>query len=303
MPRNTDDTIRAIAARQHGVVTRRQLIGEGISSGAVERRVSAGRLRPVHRGVYRVGPLPAPRSREMAAVLACGPAATVGHRSAAGLWQILSAPTAPPTTGPVDIILRVGCRRRPGIRIHRIRTVRTDELTKLDGIPVTTPTRTLYDLAASAGRRELERAFAEALARRLTSPGRLRALLDRHGRRPGAKSFRELLEAGQPVLTRSEAEERFLGLCRKGQIPTPEGNIDVMGHNVDFFWRAEGLVAEVDGLAFHSSPASFEADRRRDGRLVAAGLRVVRVTWRQLVNEPEAVLVRLAQALTRPPPS
>lgn len=303
MPQNTDDMIQAIAARQHGVVTRRQLIEEGISPGAVERRVTAGRLRPVHRGVYQVGPLRAPRYREMAAVLACGRAARVSHRSASALWRILPVPTATGAPRPVDIILTAGCRKHPGIRIRRIRTLREDETTTLDGIPLTTPTRTLYDLAGSVGRRELERAFAEALALRLTNRDRLRELLDRHAERRGARSLQELLEAGRPVLTRSEAEERFLGLCRKAPIPAPQGNVEVMGHNVDFFWRAERLIAEIDGYAFHSSPASFEADRRRDAELMAAGYRVVRVTWRQIVSEPEAVLVHLAKALVRTPRS
>ncbi|MGH7502427.1 MAG: endonuclease domain-containing protein [Longimicrobiales bacterium] len=110
-----------------------------------------------------------------------------------------------------------------------------------------------------------------------------------------------LIERGaSPPLTRSAAEEHFLGLIRKAQLREPEVNMQVEGYEVDFVWRSERLVVEIDGRAFHSSDRSFESDRRRDGVLVAAGLRVMRVTWRQIVNEPEALLVRLTQALARP---
>lgn len=103
----------------------------------------------------------------------------------------------------------------------------------------------------------------------------------------------------QPALTRSEAEERFLALVRKARLPDPAANVTVGGYEVDFFWDFGGLVVEVDGFAFHSSARMFESDRRRDADLAAAGVRVMRVTWRQIVSEPEALLVRLAQALAR----
>jgi very-short-patch-repair endonuclease len=105
------------------------------------------------------------------------------------------------------------------------------------------------------------------------------------------------------VLTRSKAEERFRDLILKAQLPAPLVNVKVRGLEVDFLWRAERLVAEVDGFAYHSSPRSFEDDRHKDACLAAAGMQVIRVTWRQIVREPEAVVVRLAQILAqrRPP--
>jgi len=103
-------------------------------------------------------------------------------------------------------------------------------------------------------------------------------------------------------MTRSGAEERFLDLVRRGRLPQPETNVVVRGHEVDFLWRAERLVVEVDGFAFHASRRSFESDRRRDAELAAAGWRVVRVTWRQVVDEPHATLVCVAQALARATP-
>ena len=101
----------------------------------------------------------------------------------------------------------------------------------------------------------------------------------------------------EPALTRSEAEERLLALVRAAGLPPTETNSRVGHHEVDFLWRAARLVVEVDGYAFHASRASFERDRLRDAELQAVGLRVMRVTWRQIVDEPLALVSRLAQAL------
>jgi very-short-patch-repair endonuclease len=237
----------------------------------------------------------------MAAVLACGDNAAVSHWSAAELWQML--PGRGPDT-PVNVTVvhgRIG--RRPGVCAHHVRTLRPDETTKHDGIPITTPARTLYDLAsAGATDRELERALASAFDQRLTTRSRILSLLSAHPARGGGGSrIRVLLEPGLwPAMTRSEAEERFLGLVRKAQLRKPGVNVRVEGRERDFCWRTERLVVEVDGRAFHSSGRSFEQDRRRDAELVAAGFRVMRVTWRQMAEEPEALMVRLALALARP---
>ena len=286
----------ALAARQHGIVTRPQLLAAGMTADGIDRQVKVGHLRLVHRGVYLVGPIEARYSREMAACLACGPSAVVSHRSAACLWQLM---TRAGRSTSVDISSRSGKRSRPGIRIRRIGTLTDDEVMDLDGIPITSPSRTLYDLSSCIGPRELERAIAEAFARRLVRPAELEAQCNRFRGRPGSRTLRFVLDGGRPDLTRSEAEERFLALIRKAQLDPPAVNATTSGYEVDFLWRAEGLAVEIDGFAFHSSPIAFESDRRRDAVLAAAGLRVVRVTWRHLLDEPEAVLARLAKALAR----
>jgi very-short-patch-repair endonuclease len=97
-----------------------------------------------------------------------------------------------------------------------------------------------------------------------------------------------------PTLTRSEAEERLLALVRAARLPPPELNVRVRGHEVDLLWREARLVVEVDGYAYHSGRAAFERDRLRDAELQAKGFTVMRVTWKQIVSEPEALLVRLA---------
>lgn len=298
MPFAHDDLIERLAARQRALVTRAQLLAQGVPAHAIGARVQAKRLRVLHRGVYGVGPVAAPYARELAAVLACGTHAVLSHRSAGWLWQLLPDPG---DAMPVDISLPDGDRRRQrGIRVHRV-CLQAEDLTTRDDIPLTTPARTIVDLAVMLSSRELEQVLAHAERENLIERRDLLAMVGKHSGRPGAPLLRALLESeGSPALTRSEAEERLLALIRKAQLPAPETNVRVGAYEVDFFWRRERLVVEVDGFAFHATTRKFENDRRRDGSLVASGLRVMRVTWRQLTSEPEAMLVRLAQTLIRP---
>jgi len=291
----TEERIAAIAARQHGLVTRAQLLAAGLARDAVQYRVKCRRLRPVQQAVYRLGPLVAPLEPEMAAVLACGPRSAISHWSAGTLWRV-----RPREGGAlVDVTLPFADRRkRPHVRVHRTRQLEPDEVTTFEGIAVTTPARTLVDLSGCLRPRELEQTLARAERLELVSAEELAALIARRPRRRGIPELRSLLAPnGRPALTRSEAEERLLALVRKAQLPPPETNTRFSGFEVDFLWRAERLVVEVDGFAFHSSANRFEQDRLRDARLAAKGLRVMRVTWRQLEREPVAVAARLAQTL------
>ncbi len=284
-----------MAERQLGLVTRTQLMALGISRGAVARRIESGRLHRVHRGVYRVGhPSPLPFSRELAAVLATGEGATLSHGSAAYAWAL-----APEPRGAVEVTIPPDRRRaRAGIRAHRSMLPSSD-VTTCRGIPITTPTRTLVDLAAASSPEQLERAVADALRRRLVTRRGLKEALV--GSRPGAPALRALLERAEgPALTRSEAEARMLALVRAAHLPAPEHNVRIGRYELDLLWRSERLVVEVDGYAYHRGRAAFECDRTRDAELSATGLRVMRVTWRQLVDEPQALVARLARALARP---
>jgi very-short-patch-repair endonuclease len=258
-------------------------------------RLKTHRLRTLHRGVYLVGPLLPPYARYLAAAMACGTEAVVSHRSAAALWGVLPAE---PGGTLVDITVRRTNHRRPGVRLHR-RALGSADVTTVEGIPVTTPVRTLFDIAGGIGRRDVERAVARALTDRLASGDALRALVTQHPRSRGVARLRQLLGSGGPAFTRSEAEERFLDLIRRAQLPRPAVNATLAGFEVDFLWADARLVVEVDGFAFHSSRQSFESDRRRDALLIAQGFRVIRITWRQLKTERDAVIVRVAQALTR----
>jgi very-short-patch-repair endonuclease len=263
---------------------------------AVDRMVRTGRLLVLRRGLYQIGPLPAVRAPEAAAVLGCGPGSRVSHASAAVMHDVLHPSRARPT---VEVTVPRNRRRHmEGVRIHRVRDVRPDEVTTIEGIPVTTPARTLLDIAEVLTPRDVEQALAEALRRRLVTREELRAMLERHPRHLGVPLLRKLLddEIG-PSFTRSEAEEKLLDITRKAGLPQPELNVTVHGHEVDFLWRSARLVAEVDGYAFHASARSFAADRRRDAELTAAGYRVLRFTWADVTGGRLATVVRLAQAL------
>lgn len=290
-----DTVLHSIAARQHGVVTRRQLLEAGLSGDRISRRVRAGRLRPLHRGVYRVGPVASVRAREMAACLACGPTAMLSHGSAAEAWGMRSPG---PDTAPVEVTVRRGHPERPGIVAHRRTTLHDDERTRLDGIPITTPSRTLLDLAVAHPPRTLERALDEAMARWQTTTRAVHRLLQRHEGRPGTTRLRAVMARDHGSFTRSEAEERFLDLVRTARLEEPETNARVGRYEVDFVWRTERLAVEIDGYSFHASRRAFERDRLRGQELTALGYRMIRVTWRQMVDEPLRLVAQLAQALS-----
>jgi very-short-patch-repair endonuclease len=291
-----DAALALFAGRQQGHVTRAQALAAGMGPGAFQGRVDRGYLHRVHRGVYRVGhTAPLEFDREMAAVLACGTRTVASHPSAAYLWALGPRPEGDVhVTGPDR-------RNRRGVRLHRS-PVDPSDVVRRHGVPVTKPARTLVDFAASAAPLLLERAVEDALRRRLVTRRELELELAR--RRPGSGPLGRLLAREEgPALTRSEAERRLVALVRSAGLPAPEHNVPVEGIEVDLLWREQGLVVEVDGFAFHSGRAAFERDRVRDSRLVASGLRVMRVTWRQIVHEPMAVVAGLAQALAFSRPS
>jgi very-short-patch-repair endonuclease len=276
-----DRAVVALAARQHGVVTTRQLAIAGLTRNAVARRVAHGWLTPVFRGVYRVGPVPGARAREMAAILACGGTTLLSHQSAAAVWGFREH------DGDVHVTVMTGNPRpRPGLRVHR--TTRADSLNAAvkNGLPLTSPARTLHDLAAHLPQHELDRAVEEAQVLKLVAPSELE----------GRPALRRAL-ANEPAFTRSEGERRLVRLVRAARLPRPVTNTHVAGWEVDAFWPDRRLVAEVDGFAYHGSRAAFERDRRKDAVLQTVGYRVVRFTWRQLDEEPHAVVARLAQLL------
>ena len=294
--RALEERIGAIAATQHGVITRRQLLDLGIRPGVIQRRVLGGRLRRLHRGVFAVGPLLPAHARPMAAVLACGPEAVLSHRSAAALFGLVDSADDGDT---IDVAVPLPVdRARPGVRVRRLRRLALDERTTHEGIPVTTPARTLLDLAAVARPPELERALARAERGGLATPDEMIRLAERHRHRPGIRVLDFILRhAGGPSLTRSEAEARFLSLVRRSRLPAPSTNVTVDAYEIDFLWPDHGVAVEVDGYRYHASRPSFEADRRRASRLAALGIQVVPLTWRQIVDEELATAVQLGQAL------
>lgn len=273
-----------LAARQHGVVTRAQLLGLGLSRDAVAHRIATGRLHPVGRGVYAVGrPELSRHGHWKAAILSCGPEAALSHGSAAALWGVARPGTATEVTVPLHVR-----RRRPGLVVHR-RLLDAVEVTVEEGIAVTTVHRTLLDLAQRLTARELEATINAADKHDLTDPERLREALDRYAGRRGVAPLRDLLDRRTFVLTDSELERRFLPIARRAGLPRPETGRRVNGFEVDFVWPQLGLIVETDGLRYHRTPASQARDRLRDQAHTAAGMTPLRFTHAQVRYEPRHV--------------
>jgi very-short-patch-repair endonuclease len=288
-----------LAARQHGVVARAQLLALGVTPKASRHRMEAKRLHPVHAAVYLLGhPLLMPFARYMAAVLACGEGAVLSHRSAAALWGLL-----PHGSRPVEVTTpHLGARRRRGITVRKSRRLDHEQATTCEGIPCTTPARTLVDLAALEPPRRLERALEQSLVLRLFDLRAVDAALEVSKGLRGTGTLRRLLAeiCDEPPFTRTELERRFLELVRAAGLATPVVNGLVKGHEVDFHWPAQRLIIETDGGAVHGHALAFHQDRRRDLDLELAGWHVLRVTWRQVVDEPGRVTMLLRSRLGGP---
>jgi very-short-patch-repair endonuclease len=293
-----DRAVAAVAERQFGVVTLRQLRACGLGDGAIKYRVGVRRLQPLWRVVYAFGHGQLRREgRLLGAVFACGPGAVLSHRSAAAHWGLLA-------TSRANIEIAVagqGTRgKRPGIHLHCVRRLHPDDVTEHEGIPTTSVPRTLVDLCEVVPDRLVERALDQAYVLRLLAPNALEDALARvNGRRTAP--LRRLLAAERraAAFTRSELEERFLVLVRTAGLPEPQVNARLHGYEVDFLWRAERRVIEVDGHAFHSTPQALTRDRRKDSDLELAGFHVTRFTAQQVLYEADDTLRRTRRLLAQ----
>lgn len=277
--------------RQHGVITRAQLLRLGFSPKAIEHRIAIGRLTPVFRGVYAYGRSELTREGWwMAAVLACGDGAAISHEDAAALLGFYRY-----RGGPIHVSVSGHCRSQGRIVVHRRRAF---EVTTRNGIPVTTPECTIIDLAARHEQHVVEAMINEADIRGVTNPERLRRQLDEVGPRPGVKRLRLWLDIRTFRFTRSQLERCFIPIALRAGLPRPLTRQIVNGVEVDFYWPELGLVVETDGLTYHRTPQQQAEDLRRDQMHVAAGLRVLRFSHGQIRYEParvEAVLRSVAQ--------
>ncbi len=283
-----------LATRQYGIVARRQLVAMGLGRGAIDSRLRSGRLHTVHRGVYAVGHKRlSKRGIWLAAVLACGDGALLSHESAAALWGLIDPPLL-----PVDVTATHGRPGRKGIRLHRADVPPRERSTR-HGIPVTSVAQALLDMAALAPERRLRRAYEEADRLNLLRPSALEQVC-RHGLgRRGLGAIRRLVVDAKERggATRSSLEDMFVALCRKHELPVPAINAPLSGFEVDALWRRQRVVVELDGFAYHRHRAAFERDRARDAAVQAAGYRVVRLTYRRLEREPDAVAEQLRTLL------
>ena len=292
---NLSQPVWRLASRQHGVVGLFQLLELGYTLSAIKHRIARGRLHPVRAGVYAVGRPDITREGEwMAAVLSCGAAAVLSHGSAAALWNIRKERercihvTVPPHSD----------RRQGGIRVHRRMALRADDVTRSASIPVTTPVRTLLDVATVVSTSGLEAAVNEADKLDLVDPEELRAELELRKGQRGVRPLRTLLDRATFTLTDSELERRFLPIARRAGLALPQTQARVNGFRVDFYWPDIGLVVETDGLRYHRTPSQQARDRIRDQAHTAAGLAHLRFAHWQIRHD-SGYVQRTLEAVAR----
>ena len=254
----------------------------------------------LYQGVFAVGHASLrSEGHYLAAVLACGPGAALSYRSAAALWGIRASFAA-----VIDVTApeRYG-RRKHGLRVHRGDRLHADEVTEHKGVPCTTVSRTLLDLAAVLPQRGIEAAVETAERLELFDLRTLALLLARHRGRRGTARLRRALSAfdAEVLRARTETEARFFHLCLDREIPKPRVNRLVGAgperFEVDFHWPAARLIVETDS-PYHDTTAARPRDERRDILLERAGWTVLRCRWHEIVVEPDALAADLNRRLT-----
>ena len=288
--------VSELAGRQWGVVSVAQLRALGVGRSAITRRVRAGQLHRLHPAVYSVGHCALrPEGHRLAAVLACGPGAVLSHRTAAAHWGLLRTDQT-----RIDVTAPRGRHGAPGIRLHRSRSLDAQDTTHHEGIPTTTVSRTLLDLASSARPSELERALAQSERLQLYDH---RATTDVLARANGHKGTQVLARATsrKPRWTQNEWEAEFLDLIRQAGLPEPQTNdaFHVPDHGQcepDFHWPQHRVIVETDGFETHGTRQAFRNDRAKDAALTAAGHSILRFTRD---DDPALALKRVRAVLAR----
>jgi hypothetical protein len=289
--RSAEHQVARIAARQHGVVTFRQLRGSGLTASAVHRRVAKGLLHRVHRGVYRVGHLaPSTEALYMAAVLACGNGAVLGGAPAAFLYGVIKGQTpSPEIVAPRDLCVS-------GITTRRVRRLDPRDITVYRRIRITTVPRTVVDLAACLALDDLARTCHEAEVRFGIRAAAVYATLARKPNAPGAWKLHEVFH-GQARVTLSVLERRFLDLVGSAALPLPATNRRVDGRYVDCRWPERRLTVELDSYRYHHTRHAWEQDRRRERQARARGDEFRRYTYGDVSEDAELVVRELEPLL------
>jgi very-short-patch-repair endonuclease len=276
-------TVAQLAGRQHGVVSRVQMATAGVSRSSIETALRSGLLHRMHQGVYAVGhPRLSGAGRWSAAVLACGPGAALGYRSAAAHLSL-----RPSGSRLLEVVTATSRgRTRDGIRVHRHQSLAPDEMVVHDGIRTTTVARTLLDLAAVESAPTVPRAVMQAEAQGWFDLAAILALIGRHPHHRGRTRFLHVLDGAIDLpRSRSPLEDAFPDLCRRAQLPVPTMNATIEGREVDALFRDRGVVVELDSRRYHRGVVTREADFSREAALSAAGWRVLRFTYRQVFRD------------------
>lgn len=292
--------VSQIATNQGGPISREQLLGLDVSKPTIKSWLRSGRLHSYFRGVYLLGhEAMTPKGRMLAPVLAYGDDAVLGYRSA-GHWRGFYRTAR----RDVDVIVPGRSKaKQDGIDLHLVRSLDSRDVTEHEGVPITTVPRTLLDLAEVLNPRQLKRAVEEADRLKLFDARAVQELLERSPGRHGLKPLGSLLaDFDYHPLSRSEFEALFYDFCIEYELPRPTMNAPILDYQADAHWPGTNLIVELDSYGFHSDRRTFESDRLRDAELMLAGYRVVRVTYRQLTRQPQALASRLRNLLAYPPP-
>jgi very-short-patch-repair endonuclease len=276
------------------VVSTRQLKALGYTRQAASKANGIGRLKRLYRGVYAVGhEALTPEGHCMAAILACRPC-VASHWTAAWVWGLLrSSPSTYHVTAPSTR------HRRRGFVIHSA-ALGDEDVTKREGIPVTSLARTHLDIAAVAPER-IPRMLERSEVLKLFDLRSFEALLGRSAHHPGHRPLQQALRVYRPdpTVLRSNLERRFRDLVCASSLPRPGHNVVVGPYELDCYWPDHGFCVELDVFATHGSRRSFETDREREDDLLLMGIEVMRVTDVRLEREPRQVLDRVAAHLER----
>jgi very-short-patch-repair endonuclease len=284
------------AADAWGVLSLDELFACGLSRHAVMVRMRSGHLHPLHRGVYAVGHANVPlEGRFLAAVKACGCGAVLSHFSAAAVWGFMRWDDRYPEV----TVVGTSPRSHRGVRAHRAVVLDHPDISRHHGIPITSPARTLLDLAATLGHDPLRSATRRAQSLQRVNLRQLADVLARHQGRRGSAKLAKIIATG-PAPTRSELEDATLDLMLRGGLAHPDVNVALRlsGRRVvpDFRWPDQRLVVEADGSAWHDNQLAREDDAERQALLEADGERVLRVTWDQVIARPGQTLARIRAA-------
>lgn len=292
---SVEDRIAQIARLQRGRVARRQLVQAGIGAGTVGWLISRRRLIPRLRGVFAVGhTAPAEFEREVEALLAVREGAALSHWTAAGLLGLCAAGAT------VEVVVRdARSVRMPGICVHRSGILESHDVWIRKGLPVTSPSRTLLDLAGCATDRQLEIAFDRGISEGTLRPSHVSDVLRRAGGHRGRARLAMLLEAERAgtTVTESEPEELLLRLIRRAGLPEPEVNFPFGAWKLDFYWPKARFAIEVDSFKWHSSRYRFERDHRKDNELRRAHIEVMRIVRRDIRERSHAVIADVTREL------
>jgi hypothetical protein len=298
------------ARGQHGLVTVAQILGCGLTGGAVRQMVARGDWALAQPGVYRSAAVaPSYRQRALAGCLSIGDPVSASHHTAAAIWRLGAAEAPANHEGPVHVSVPHGrhVRPRPGVRVHRTRHYNSSDVTTIDSVPVTTLARTVVDLASQLDSAALAILIDDALCRRLVKLPDLQRAAARVGA-PGTRGAgmlkRELHWWEERPELGSVAEAALLRLLAGRAVPPPVAQHAVHHRGrpiarVDFAWPDQRVALEMDGFRFHAGPASFGADRARQNRLIDAGWTVLRTTPFEMKAGGQELIETLVRVLER----